>query len=332
MIVDAHNDLLTELAFRRREANQFKRYWRDQLQSGGVGLQVCAVYPSADRIPEGALPDALQQVAACHRAVREADGQVVLVRTRHDLNGLDPQHRLGLLLSLEGAEPLGRSVELAQVFWELGIRIVGLTWNNRNAFADGAGEPDGAGLSRLGRQLVDQLVALGVIIDLAHASPGTFADVLDRAGDAPVIVSHAACRAVLDTPRNLGDDQLRALAEAGGILGLMAHPLVVDPTKPTIDRFLDHLDHAVKIMGITHVGLGADFIRQVALSGATSDSGEVLLPPGMNLADSITSFEGPADYPKLVAALEKRGYAGDDLQAILSGNFLRLFSRSLPAT
>ena len=330
MIVDTHNDLLSELAFRKREANPFRRYWEDQLRTGGVGLQVCAVYASVDRLPEGALPDALQQVAACHRAIREGRGRIVLVRTPRDLVGLDPEQRLGLILALEGAEPLGRSVELAEIFWELGVRIVGLTWNNRNAFADGAGEPERGGLSRVGRQLVDQLIELGMILDLAHASQGTFADVLERASGAPVIVSHAACRAVLDHPRNLWDDQLRALAAAGGILGLMAHPLVVDPTRPTMDRYLDHLDHAVEIMGIKHVGIGADFIRQVALAGAASDSGQTLLPAGMSLSASLDSFEGPADYPRLVAAIEKRGYTGDDLQAILGGNFLRLFSESLP--
>ncbi len=97
------------------------------------------------------------------------------------------------MLSLEGVEQFGYELWPAETFWELGMRMAGLTWNRRNPYADGAAE-DG-GLSRLGRALVDELVELGVILDLAHASPATFAEILGRAGGAPIVCSHAACRA-----------------------------------------------------------------------------------------------------------------------------------------
>jgi len=112
--------------------------------------------------------------------------------------------------------------------------MAGLTWNRRNAFADGAAE-DGGGLSRLGRELVDRLVSLGVILDLAHASRGAFAEILERVGGAPVLCSHGGCRGVYDTPRNLDDDQLRAIAQADGLFGLMLHPIAIGPEQRTID-------------------------------------------------------------------------------------------------
>jgi membrane dipeptidase len=332
MIVDTHNDLLTELAFRSGQQTPFRNYWQDQLREGGVGLQVCPVYVPPHQIPDNALHVALREVAACHRAVSESAGSAVLVKAAADLAGLDPDTRIGLMLSMEGAEPVGRDLSLLQVFWELGVRMVSLTWNDRNALADGTGEPAGAGLSKLGRQAVAELARLGIIIDLAHASERTFYDVMDLAPDsAAVIVSHAGCRAVFDTPRNLTDEQLRLLAERGGVLGAMAHPLNVDPAEPTIARYLDHIDHAVQVMGERHVGLGADFIRQVALSGATGDHGDALLPAGMRLADAITGFSGPADYPALVSALASRGYAGAVLEGVLGENFLRVFHSALPA-
>lgn len=331
MIVDAHNDLLTELAFRSGQPEPFRRYWHDQLRAGRVGLQVCPVYVGPDKIPDAALRTALRQVAACYRAVREAGQTVLLVRTAGDLDGLEPDRQLGLLLSMEGADPVGRDLALLEIFWQLGVRIISLTWNDRNALADGTGEPDAAGLSKLGRLAVAELARLGVIIDLAHASERTFCDVLELApAQTAIVVSHAGCRAVLDTPRNLTDAQLRLLAQRGGVLGVMAHPISVDPANPVLDRYLDHIDHAVQVMGASQVGLGADFIRQVALSGATGDHGDALLPAGTALSDAIDGFAGPADFPVLVRALQTRGYAAEVLDGILSENFLRLFRDALP--
>lgn len=320
-----------ELAHRRGEANPFGTHWLPKLRKGGVGLQVCALYPTFDRTPEAALRTTLEQVAAWHRAARENPEDAALVRTEADLDGVESGDRIGLVLSVEGAEPFGLDPGMADVYWELGVRLVGLTWNRRNAFADGAAENPTGGLSALGHELVDRLVSLGVAIDLAHASERTFEQVLGRVVDTPVLVSHAGCRALLDTPRNVTDDQMRAIADRGGVLGLMALPLVVDPDEPTIDRLIDHLDHAVAVMGMDAVALGGDFIRQVARSGAIY--GEVshgLVPPGTTVDEALDELEGPEDYPNLVAALERRGYAGDDLEGILWRNLVRVVRRALP--
>jgi membrane dipeptidase len=331
ILVDAHNDLLLELAHRRAEEQPFARYWLDNLERGGVGLQVCPLYAGLEHLPEGGLRRALEQVVACYRAVRENAQRVLLVRTSEDLRAVEAGERLGLMLSMEGAEPFGYDPETADIFWELGVRMFALTWNRRNAFADGLAEPPGGGLSRLGSALVDRLAQHGAILDLAHASERTFFDVLDRT-DGPVVVSHASCRAVLDTPRNLSDDQLRAVAERGGVVGLMALPLVVDPDEPTIERFIDHVDHAIETIGIEHVGLGADFIRQVSLSLAVRTPPDALLPPGMDLDAAIEDLAGPEDYPNLVDALRRRGYDGERLDALLGRNLLRLFDEMLPGS
>jgi membrane dipeptidase len=238
---------------------------------------------------------------------------------------------------MEGAEPLGYDPALADLYWLLGVRMFALTWNRRNPFADGLGEATDGGLSDLGRELVDRLVGLGMILDLAHASERTFFEVLERAPDTQVVVSHACCRAVYDTPRNLTDDQLRALRDRGGVLGIMALPLAVDLEAPSLDRVVDHIDHAVEIMGIEHVGIGADFMTQIVASGAEpAVQASSLMPDGMSFADPIPGLAGPADYPALVAALEARGYVSTELEALLSTNLLRVIglglARCRPAT
>lgn len=334
-VVDAHNDLLAELAFRSSESNPFAAHWLEPLARNGVRLQVCPFSVEVPDMPEAALRRALEQVAACRRAVRENPEYAMLLSDRGDLELLRAGDRVGLMLAMEGAEPLGYDSELADVFWDLGVRVFSLTWNRRNPFADGLAEPNAAGLSRRGAELVDRLVARGAILDLAHASERTYFDVLERSGDAAVMVSHAGCRAVFDTPRNLSDDQLRALAGRGGVLGVMGLPLTVDTAEPTVERMIDHIDHAVAVMGGEHVGLGPDFLRQLTRSGAlrTDPGGTIpdsLFPAGMELDAALEGFAGPADYPLLADGLRRRGYAHERLDAVMATNFMRLFERALP--
>jgi membrane dipeptidase len=279
--------------------------------------------------PESSLRRALGLVTAFDRALRENEDRVFAVRRTTDLAEVGRDGRIGLILSLEGAEPLGLDPGLAGVFFELGVRMVGLTWNRRNAFADGAAESGRGGLSRLGHELVERLARLGVMVDLSHASEQTFADVLAHEAHPQVLVSHACCRAVHDTPRNVSDDQLRALADRDGVIGLMALPLAVDPERPTIERLVDHIDHAVSVAGIEHVALGGDFIEQVHAVVDPTNVPDSLLRPGASMGQPLEGLAGPADYPALIDALRARRFEGERLDAILAGNWLRLFRRAL---
>jgi membrane dipeptidase len=330
MIVDAHNDLLSEVAHFRQELHPFRDRWLDQLRGGGVGLQVCPASVDVTELPEWGLRRSLTQIAECHRAAADNPDAALLVRDAHDLDTVRADGRIGLLLSMEGAEPLGYDPTLIDLFHLLGVRMVALTWNRRNPFADGLAEATDGGLSALGTGLVDRLVDLGMVIDLAHASPKTFFQVLERAPDAPVVVSHACCRAVYDTPRNLSDEQLLALRDHDGVLAVMAVPLAVDQQAPSLERVVDHIDHAVDVMGIEHVGIGADFMAQIVASGAEpAVQATSLMPDGMSCGADVPGFSGPADYPALVQVMEARGYTADALRAILSGNLLRVISRAL---
>lgn len=169
MIADAHNDLLIEIAWRegQGEQNPFAEHWLPKLETGRVELQVCPIYVDLEFLPEAALRVALRQAAAFHRAVRANAPSVRAVSEASDLDG----EGIGLLLSMEGAEPLGSSPDLFDAFWELGVRMISLTWNRRNAFADGAAEA--GGLSALGRELVSRIVERGAVLDLVHASERT---------------------------------------------------------------------------------------------------------------------------------------------------------------
>ena len=333
MIADAHVDLLLELGYRELrfgESNTFARTWLPLLEAGGIGLQVCPVFVELERQPEGTLREALGQATCLLRAVRENPDRVLQVRSAADLDAVERGERLGLMLSLEGVEQFGYELWPAETFWELGVRMAGLTWNRRNPYSDGVAE-DG-GLSRLGRSLVDRFVELGVILDLAHASPDAFAEIISRTNGAPVICSHAACRSVYDHPRNLTDDQLRSLADADGVFGLMLHPLAIGHDARTLDRVVDHLEHAIGVIGVDRVCFGGDFTTRLSeVLPPFPEPADGLMPAGLAPGAGIEGLKGPEDYPALLAKLNARGWSGSDIAAVSSGNLLAFLRRSLPS-
>ena len=183
-LADAHNDLLMELVYFRGEPEPFASRWLPKLEAGGVQLQVCALFSDRPDLPELALRKALLGVAEFERAVAE-NPSVVAVRTAADLDAALAPGRRGLMLSLEGMEPLGYDPGLIDVFCSLGVRMASLTWNRRNPFADGVAEAPAGGLSEIGRSLVERMAALPIAFDLAHANEGTFYEVLERIGRSP---------------------------------------------------------------------------------------------------------------------------------------------------
>ena len=336
MIVDAHTDVLLELVvrdgaepsfelvLRRGEAGIFKRYWLPRLAAGGVDVQICPLYGEGARRHD-ARERTLAQEAEFRRVVEENAEQVCQVHTRADLR--DP--RLRLVLSLEGVEPLEGDPGAFEEWYRRGVRTASLTWNHANEFAGGIETPT-RGLTERGRALVRRFGELGVVLDLAHASEQTWHDVLEE--EMPFSVTHAGCRAVCDRPRNLADWQLEGLAERGGVLGMMAISWVVDPDAPTLSRWLDHFDHAVGVMGIEHVGLGADFVDQVRPTEQEISLDELPQSEIAQIAKTrfaLDDFTGPENFPSLVTALRGRGYDGERLEAIMSGNWLRILGETL---
>jgi membrane dipeptidase len=326
VIVDAHNDLLLELVLSREEGKfgdlilrtgderLFDRYWLPKLEAGGVGIQVCPLH-TADKPYARPSKRALAQEAEFRRLLDENSDRVSQARTSGDLD--DP--RLRLILAIEGVEALEGDPAAFEDWWERGVRSASLTWNYPNEFAGGINTPE-QGLTDAGRTLVRRFAELGVVLDLAHASEQTWRDVIDEG--VPFSVTHAGCRGVLDHPRNLADWQLEALAERGGVLGVLTIRLFIDPETPTLARWVDHLDHAVSVMGIEHVGIGADFVDQVVQIGVSPDGKADL---------GLEGFTRPDEYPALVDVLRERGYEGERLDAITHGNWLRVLRETLPA-
>ena len=192
------------------------------------------------------------------RARADAHPDVFLVvRTRADLDRAHREKKLGLIFRFQGAEPIGDDLDRVTVFRELGIRVVELTHNRRNLVGDGSTEPGNAGLSQLGRKLVEKLNAEKLVVDVAHGSERTMKEGI-AASKAPVIISHSGCRALSNLPRLADDDTMRAMAKTGGVIGIMFWPYLVPEGQPMAIDVIRHIEHAIDVCGEDHVGIGTD--------------------------------------------------------------------------
>jgi membrane dipeptidase len=314
LVIDAHADILCDVRNRRRdgETDVIRRRHLPRLRAGGFDALVFAIYLTP-YMPESALRESFLMIDDLHQEINESEGELRLLHSGSELARERRPGRLAILLSLEGAEPLGLDLGILRLMHQLGLRALGLTWARRTMVADGNREEGtGGGLTRFGHEVVRECGRLGILIDVSHLSTAGFWDVL-RIATGPVIASHSNARALCDHPRNLTDDQLRAIAATGGAVGLNAVPDFVHPTTPALDRVLDHAEHMASVMGPGHVGLGLDLIDYL---------------PGHEAAQ-LAGLSTPDEAPALTAHLVQRGASEDEIRDILGCTWLRVWERVL---
>ncbi|HWT80473.1 MAG TPA: membrane dipeptidase, partial [Candidatus Methylomirabilis sp.] len=273
-------------------------------------------------LPEMALRRALDQVAALLSEL-DVSPNACLCTTTAEILRTKTDGKRGLILGMEGVEPLGTELSMLRVFYALGLRVMGLTHARRNYAADGAFfDPKKTGvvggLSDFGVAVVEQAQAMGIIIDVSHLNDPGFWDVTKLARG-PIIASHSNCRALRDHPRNLTDEQIRAVAAKGGVIGLNAASLFTDP--PDLRHLMDHLDHLIKVAGREHVGLGLDFCDY--LLQYRTELERARMPP--RRMRPVEGLSGDRDVPKIPAILAERGYPPETIDLIMGENFMRVF-------
>ena len=322
-----------------------------RMEAGGIDAMMFAVYSTqAARTPAGyaAVQDqALKVLARTHEILTQNAGRCALALTADDGPRLKAQGRRAIYLSIENSYSLGRDLGNARKFYDLGVRMLGLTHMLNNDLADSSTDPRGpewGGLSPFGRAVVAECNRLGLVLDASHASDEALRDLLKRS-ESPVMLSHSGCRAVCDHPRNIGDDLLRALAAQGGVIQINALPVAVVPAPEdgrtaalsamllklgdsvltsavlaeagqewhriekafpnppaTLDDYVRHIEHAVHVAGIDHVGIGCDFDGGGGLEGLRDVS----------------------EYPNLTRALLARGWSEEALAKLWGENLLRV--------
>ena len=319
IVVDAHSDVFCDVTRRRLlgETQVLARLHVPVWRAAGVNVVVTTLFTEEEHKPDRALRRAVTLMGAALADIDETP-DVALCRTRSEIDAALAAGQIAFILAMEGGEPIQDGIESLRMFYELGVRVLGLTWNQRNLLAEGIGEARaGGGLTELGREMVAEAGRLGILLDASHLSVKSFWDVIETSSR-PVIASHSNATALCSHPRNIDDDQIRAIVNTGGLIGINGVPgfIADNPTDASLDRMLDHLDHIASVAGVENVALGPDFVDYLRVGP--------MAPFDAEPEATIVGFATIADIPNVTASLLARGYDETAVRGILGGNVLRV--------
>jgi len=301
-IFDTHCDVLFRMHYDKNlsfDQNNGLHITYDNLKNAGSKVQCFALF-IPDKVPqEIKFKTALDMIDILHKDILEKHQDVHLVRTKSDIEALG-EDDIGIMLTLEGCDAIDIDLVKLRTLFYLGVRSVGMTWNNANAAADGATESRQAGLSDFGRKVVRENNKYKVWTDVSHITEKGFWDVMEEA-DFP-IASHSNVKALCNHARNLTDEQMKALFEKGGVMGITFVPSFLNESgKASITDILKHIEYVCSLGGASHLGFGSDF------DGIETTPKEV------------TNY---GDYPVLINELQKH-YSEDVVNGFLFNNFYK---------
>jgi membrane dipeptidase len=246
----------------------------------------------------------------------------MLVEQAADIRAAKAQGKVGIIVGFQNIGPFEGDMSLLPIFHRLGVRIIQLTYHFRNICGDGCVEPGNGGLSLWGKDLIQRMNALGMVVDLAHLSDRTAREAI-AASKHPCIASHSNVYAKAPVYQNKQDDTIRALAERDGVMCIAAFPRMLEPGA-TLDTILDHIDYVVQLVGVNHVGIGLDFSEGWADSPIHRKK---LLAIDGRIYDYPEDISSVTQVPNITRGLVARGYKDGDIQCILGSNLLRVFDQ-----
>ena len=310
-VMDLHNDLCEKMI----DGYQMGvRHTSDQsdlprFHDGGVDAQMFAIWvdPAAD---SAYYKLSVTMIDTFYNQVSRNSGAITQARNAAEIGQVNSSGKLAAVLAVEGGHAIENDLEKLKTYYAKGARYLTITWNNSTAWATSAQDKLSAtkGLSEFGKQVITTLDSLGMIIDVAHTGIKTIQDILTVTKN-PIIDSHGGVYALNHHYRNLTDDQIRSIAQSGGVIGVVFYTTFLSSAaanKVTIDTVMKHIDYIKNLVGIDYVAIGSDF------------DGGISAPVGL---------EDVSKLPALTLALLKHGYSSSDVKKILGGNYLRVFKQ-----
>jgi len=290
-------------------------------------------------VDSGNLAKGLKNLEEWQQRIKENADRLILATKADDFVRAKKENKAAIMLGFQNSTMVGNSIENVDTLYQAGTRWMQLTYNERNLLGDGCTERTNAGLSDFGIEVVERMNELGIIVDLSHCGAQTTNDGI-KFSKSGASINHSMCEALhKNHPRAKTDDQIKAMADKGGVMGIICLGYMIGPnlgTDTTLDTYVDHIEHAVKVGGIDHVGLASDFaIEGLEASGATrenwyvprltrfKESYKVQWPPWIPELDTTDR------YRHVARVLDKRGFKTGDIEKILGQNWLRYYRETL---
>jgi membrane dipeptidase len=319
-----HDDLIVIDAL---QASNWDRELLEEWRAGGVtAVHITLVFWEDARAT-------LDNIGRWHRMFEKHGDIIMPVRTAADIEEAKRLGKTGVIFGFQNCSPIEDDLALVQVFHELGVRIMQLTYNNQSLIGAGCYEKVDAGISRFGREVIREMNRVGMLIDLSHSAELTSLQAIEIS-ERPVAITHANPLSFHKGIRNKSDDLLKALAESGGMLGFSTYPFHIGGSDTTLDAFCGMIADTVEMLGVDKVGFGTDMCRKLSSeyldwmrSGRWSkeiDSGEAKTSGG-GWPDWPQWFETPADFLNITQGLRDKGFSDADTAKIMGGNWLEFF-------
>lgn len=324
LIIDGHNDTMMKIVDEKTwlpkvDIGEDTDFHIDipKLEKGGVNVPFFASYTRGyGHNFDKSNSRTLALINALYWTEERNYHNFQIVRSINELEQIVEKGKIAGILTIEGAYGLNRQngIELIRQYYDLGAKMLAPTWNYSNELGEGAHQvygdssktPSPKGLTDFGKEIITEMNRLGMIVDVSHLSEGSFWDVIETS-KAPIVASHSGVASLKKHPRNLTDKQLLAIKENGGVVGLvLCAGFIADKEEVYITDYVDHIDYAVNLMGVDHVGIGSDF------DGAKMPK----------------DLEDASKFQKIVNELKARGYSKEDMDKILGLNFLRVFKEA----
>ncbi|MGB4452452.1 MAG: membrane dipeptidase [Bacillota bacterium] len=271
--------------------------------------------------------EAVQSIGRIYQLCDAKPEELRVVRTVNEMAEAARNCTISIILAFQDPYPIGNSIDRLRVFYELGVRVIQLTYNKAGYIGTGCAETADRGLTDFGRRVIDEMNRLGILVDLSHCSTETALDALKHSSK-PVVFSHSAARRISDSPRNRTDEELKLLTENGGVIGISPWgPLCwkrMKKEQPTLDDYIDHVDYVVNLIGIDHVGFGSDNTVDYSEDREGTLEQSLLYPTIVAEYDRYIGtepdqrhaigFRSIREIGNVVEKLRERGYTSEDIK------------------
>ncbi|HUV60214.1 MAG TPA: dipeptidase [Desulfatiglandales bacterium] len=289
-----------------------------KLQEGGITFSMSTI-ASNDQFRS-----AVNQIVAFYEKFENND-KLLFITQVDDIYRAKKEGKVGVGFHFQNSRPVEYDTRLLDVFYRLGVRVIQLTYNEKNMVGDGCTELTDCDLSKFGKKMIKRMNEIGMLVDLSHVGYRSSMEAMEESKD-PVIFSHSNAWKVCPSKRNLKDDQIKALAKKKGVIGMNVYPGFVKKNKPSLNDLLDHVDYIANLVGTDYIGIGFDFsepgdLEEYKYWGYDPDT--YLLPPW----DHPKDIEEISKAPDFTRGLISRGYSEKDIKKILGENFIRVFKQ-----